>query len=176
MSRRDQQDTTGGEPGTARRSLRDRLDAQRRARTVDLPVPDTDLWVRYGTVTPAQVEAASKRRRATAGLSTGEQQSIDVLVTACQGVWETDGDGGRSPLPEFPGVLVPGEDSRLVLTGDLPTFSSPELADELGTEHRAADVVLALYGSGWAVLDAAAAVLSHSGADDSSLLEQARGN
>lgn len=165
----------------ARRALRDRLEQARAARFVDLPVPGLDgVYVRYRALTGPQLErigdsarrAGSKKqpRRDTPALLAA---SIDALVDACVGVWETV-DGKGKPVVDgdlFDGVV--DLDTR-ELTGTLPTFSDPELADELGVESgRAGDVVTALYVADGDVIGTADAVVTHSAADGAELLAEA---
>lgn len=159
-------------------SLRARVNAARSARYIDLPVPDVEgVFVRYRALPADRLEAAAKRNRNRRDVPAVLGASLDVLVDACLGVWEADGDGGRSPVEGYDGELSRDESGRLVLKGELPTFGSPELGEALGaTEERAAAVVLALYIAEGDVIGTADAVVTHSGASGEELLSEARGH
>lgn len=107
---------------TARRSLRERVEAARARNFKDYPVPALDLVVRVTALSSAQLQAALKRGDDLEG-------SIDVLVDTCVGIYEVADGKGVSPVDGFIGVvdLASGQ-----LSGDLPTFRSQELADALG--------------------------------------------
>lgn len=126
---------------TARRSLRDRLAEARRQNYLDLRVTTPGfegLFVRCRALEPAELNATLNRHK---GDEAGIAQAVDVLVSTCLGVWEETDGKGASPVDGFSGLVDLGS---LELSGDLPTFSSPELAEALGVDATAEAVVRAL--------------------------------
>lgn len=128
---------------SARKSLRERLEQARLQNFLDMRVTTPafeGLHVRCRAMTPEELNEAIERQKgkADAGIAMG----LDVLVSTCVGIWEEVDGKGVSPVDGFPGVI---DLNTLELSGPLPTFSSPELADELGLEEHSAEAnVLAL--------------------------------
>jgi hypothetical protein len=182
---------------TARKRLSERLDAARAARFVDLPVPDVEgVFVRYRALPAKSLDAIADRYSPP---SNGQRNrprrrpdrdpavlsaSIDVLVDACVGVWELSEDDHGEPVgiavaEGFSGHLSRDEDGRWQLSGELPTFSDPELAEELGLDPddtSAGATVRALYVAEGDLIGASDAVVTHSGTSGEDLLAEARGN
>lgn len=154
---------------TARASLRDRLAAARAARFVDLPVPGVEaLFVRYRPVSLEVISKAAERHR-KGGAERALRQHLDVLVAACEGVWEERDGKGVSPCDGFDGVI--DLDTR-ALSGDLPSFKDEALGEAVGAADPTAwAVVTALYATDGDVAMAAAKVLEASG-----FAEDAEGN
>ncbi|MCW2957135.1 MAG: hypothetical protein JWO69_2004 [Thermoleophilia bacterium] len=107
---------------TARKSLRERVEAARSRNFKDLPIPALDLVVRVRPLSNAELKAALDREDEIDG-------AIDVLTTTCIGVYEVQDGKGVSPVDGFSGVVDLGSGH---LSGTLPTFGSQELADGLG--------------------------------------------
>lgn len=115
-------------PSTARRSLKDRLEQARRENFIDLRVttPAFDgLFVRCRSLAPSELAAAMTRK----GEEAGVESAKDVLVSTCIGIWEEVDGKGVSPVDGFSGLI---DLDTMELSGDLPRFSSPELAEALG--------------------------------------------
>lgn len=161
---------------SARPTLRERHQRALAGAMVDLPVQDPaydGLFVRLRALSAEEITEAEARHRGTS--DPGMQQALDLLVAACVGVWEQVDGKGVSPVDGFPGVM--DLDSG-TLSGALPTFSSPELAEALGVEPSAAAVVRALLGarSSLGVIAYAEALFEFSNVSSEQLLRQARGN
>jgi hypothetical protein len=118
-------------------SLRDRLAQARRENFVDLRVTTPafeGLFVRCRALTPAELTAALNRHsgKDEAGIAA----AVDALVATCIGIWEESDGKGVSPVERFSGVI---DLDTMEMTGDLPTFSSPELAEALGLDEQSAE-------------------------------------
>lgn len=127
---------------TARKSLRDRLEQARRENFIDLRVTTPafeGLYVRCRAMTPEELASSFDRNQ---GKDTAaEGSALDVLAATCIGVWEEVDGKGVSPVDGFTGVI---DLDTMALSGDLPTFASPELAEDLGVEPSAGACVRAL--------------------------------
>lgn len=130
---------------SARKSLRDLFEQARRENHLDLrcttpAYAEAGLHVRFRALTPDELGRAMENHKTDA--EAGIEQALDVLVSTCIGVWQEDGGKGISPVDGFDGVidLATGD-----LTGSLPKFSDPRLAEALGVaDGTAASVVVAL--------------------------------
>lgn len=121
---------------SARTSLRDRVDRARRENFIDLRVPTPafdGLFVRCRALTSTDLNSIVDRHQGKP--DAGVQMAIDALVASCLGVWEESDGKGVSPVDGFSGVI---DLDTLALSGDLPTFSSPELAEALGVDEASA--------------------------------------
>ncbi len=116
------------------------------------------LWVRYGPGNPSVLNArAAERERAhlaaknkgMAGDSQWEDKArADFLVDACVAVYD---------------LALDEEPPKGELTGDLPTFASPELSEALGAPRNAALTALAVYATPADLLLATTQLLNWSG-------------
>lgn len=125
---------------SARKSLRERLDQARRENFVDLRVTTPafeGLFVRCRSMTPDELNSAIDRNagKDDAGIAS----AIDTLVSTCVGVWEEVDGKGVSPVDGFSGVI---DLDTMELSGDLPTFSSPEFAEAFGLEDPSAEATV----------------------------------
>ncbi len=160
---------------SARRSLRDRLDAARREAYVDLacPVPFDGWYVRCRALTAEEISTAGSRHEGKPDAAV--HSNIDALVLTCLGVWEELDGQGVSPIDGFTGRV----DLRSgALTGALPTFSSPELAEALEVEPAAEAVVrqLLAHPSDAALLQPGEALVDFSMNSNEKVTRAARGN
>lgn len=122
---------------SARKNLRERLAQARRENFIDMRVTTPafeGLYVRCRAMTPQELNAAIERNagKDEAGVSS----AVDVLVSTCVGIWEEVDGKGVSPVDGFSGVI---DLDTLDLSGDLPTFSSPEMAEALGLDEQSAE-------------------------------------
>ena len=125
---------TPAAPDSRLASLRERREQALKALHIDLPVPrlDPPVYVRYGAVTQAQINAANKQFEKSKDRDRDVLTNATVLGHACQGVYEeVDGEI----------VSIDPEDRH----GDAPRFDE-RLAELLGIQsNRASDVIRALY-------------------------------
>ena len=121
---------------SARRSLRERLEQARRENFIDLRVTHpafAGLFVRCRALSSADFSEITRHEgKSDAGI----QMAIDALVSSCVGIWEDVDGKGVSPVDGFSGVI---DLDTMSLSGDLPTFSSPELAEALGLDVQSAE-------------------------------------
>lgn len=123
-------------PMSARKTLRERLDQARRENFIDLRVTTPafeGLHIRCRAMTKQELEAAIARDNAN------DAGTIDVLVETCLGIWEEVDGKGVSPVDGFSGLV---DLDTMELSGDLPTFSSPELAEALGLVEQSAEATV----------------------------------
>lgn len=112
---------------SARRSLRERVEAARARNFKDFPVPALDLVVRCTALSSQQLQDALKR-------GDDVESAIDVLSSTCVGIYEVQDGKGVSPVDGFSGVV---DLDNGVLSGTLPTFGSQALADALDVGNLA---------------------------------------
>ena len=121
---------------SARKALRDRLDQARRENYVDLRVTTpafAGLFVRCRAIGPAELDAAFGRHSGKD--NAGVEMAIDLIASTCVGIWEEVDGKGVSPVDGFTGEI---DLATMALAGELPTFSSPELAEALGLSDPSA--------------------------------------
>lgn len=122
---------------SASKSLRERLEQARRENFIDLRVTTpafAGLFVRCRAMTPSELDQAYTRQSSKD--NAGVEMAIDLVVSTCVGVWEEVDGKGVSPVDGFDGSI---DLSTMILTGDLPTFSSPELAEAFGLPDASAE-------------------------------------
>lgn len=162
---------------TARRSLRDRLEQARRENYLDLRVTTPGFegfFVRCRALTTTELSTSVDRHSGKD--EAGVASAIDTLVATCLGVWEDVDGKGASPIDGFSGLI---DLDTMVMSGDLPTFSSPELAEALGlSDLRAEAVVRAVLApnSGLRLMPYADAVADFSTGSAADVVRTARGN
>lgn len=162
---------------TARKSLRERLAQARRENFIDLRVTTPafeGLYVRCRALTPTELNTALTRHdgKDEAGIAA----AIDALVSTCLGIWEEADGKGVSPVDGFSGVI---DLDTMELSGDLPTFSSPELAEALGLDEQSAEAnvrALLAPNSGLRLIAYSDALGTFSTGANSEIIRTARGN
>lgn len=162
---------------SARKSLRERLERARRENFVDLRVTTPafeGLFVRCRAMTPDELAQSMERNEGKDAAA--EAWAIDLLAATCLGIWEDVDGKGVSPVEGFSGVI--DLDTMQLSGGVLPTFSSPELAEDLGVEPSAGACVSALLApnSGLRLLPYGDALTDFSTGANESLVRTARGN
>lgn len=121
---------------SARRSLRDRLDQARRENFIDLRVTTPafeGLFVRCRAMAQTELDAAVTRHSGKDAAAI--EMAVEILTKTCVGIWEEVGGKGVSPVDGFSGVI---DLDTMELSGELPTFSSSELTEELGLDELSA--------------------------------------
>lgn len=152
-------------------SLREKVQRAREASTVDLPIADIDVVIRFRAVDFDVLDRnrnPGKRRDPLAA-------NAAVLIDACVGVFTCTDDGTLVSVdPDDPDTHIDDDDKVI---GQPVTFSSPRLAELLGVDTgRAADVVAALYPRQLETARHADAVIALSRGDADQLAELALGN
>jgi len=116
------------------------MEQARRENYLDLRVTTPGfegMYVRCRALTSSEIDSAIKRSEGKE--EPGVFSAIDTLVASCVGIWEDSEGKGVSPVEGFSGVVDLDTGN---LSGDLPTFSSPELAEALGLGDPSAEGAL----------------------------------
>ena len=153
----DEPEAPAGSPLAA---LRNRVDAARKSRVIDLEVPFADdgppVFVRFGPLAADKLEGIRKRR-AKAGDEQMILQAADTLIATVIGVFVD--------MPDAPEPV------------EVAKGFTPDLAAELGTDAtRAVDVVRALYPTDGDVIGASERVIRFSGFMGDDVEEHTRKN